>query len=73
MLLAGPPCGLFIFLSSSYHRRSVDFPYGNQDLPKIRASNQLVINLLVLLAIAHARKLFILFLESLNLEKFLLW
>ena len=73
MLLAGPPCGLFIFLSSSYHRRSVDFPYGNQDLPKIRASNQLVINLLVLLAIAHSRRLFILFLESLNLEFFFLW
>ncbi|CAK9002062.1 unnamed protein product [Durusdinium trenchii] len=36
MILCGPPCGLFVFLSASYHRRSMDFPYGDQSKPKIR-------------------------------------
>ena len=58
MILCGPPCGLFVFLSASYHRRSMDFPYGDQSKPKIRGANQLVINLIVLLAVAHKRKIF---------------
>ena len=57
MMLAGPPCGLFVFLSSSYHRRNMCYPYGDQFRGKVRASNQLVVNFLVLLAVAHARGL----------------
>lgn len=60
-IMCGSPCGLFVFMSSSYHMRSVDFPYGDQDKPKIRASNQLVINLVILLAIAHSRRVFFLY------------
>ncbi|CAJ1418629.1 unnamed protein product [Effrenium voratum] len=52
MLLCGPPCGLFVFLSSSYHRRSSLFPYGDQSNKKIRAANQLVINFLIILSVA---------------------
>ena len=58
MLLCGPPCGLFVFLSSSYHRRSSLFPYGDQSNKKIRAANQLVINFLIILSVAESRQLF---------------
>ena len=60
--LLGPPCGLFVFISAAYHQRSWEFPYGNQSKKKIRGSNQLVINLLVLLAVAHCRHVYFLFL-----------
>lgn len=47
-----------MFLSSSFHRRTPLFPYGNQANKKIRDANQLVINFLVLLAVAESRNLF---------------
>lgn len=60
MLMCGSPCGLFVFMASSFHMRSDAFPYGNQFQKAIRDSNQLIINLVVLLAVAHTRSIFIL-------------
>ena len=56
----GPPCGLFVFISSAFHKRSCFLPYGAQALRKIRAANQIIVNLVVLLAVAHSRAVFIL-------------
>ena len=58
--MCGPPCGLFVFISSSFHQRSWMFPCGDQAKWKVRASNQLTLNLLVLLCIAHFREVFFL-------------
>ena len=57
-LLAGPPCALFIFVSSSFHRRSNINIFGNQVEKLVRAANQVVSNLSVLLAICHARMVY---------------
>ena len=62
--MCGSPCGLFVFISSAFHRRSAWLPYGDQFKAKIRASNQLVINLIILLAVAHSRSVFIMFLSA---------
>lgn len=56
--MCGCPCSLFVFMSSSVHKRSCAMPYGDQALPKIRRINQLVVNLTVLLALAHTRGVF---------------
>ena len=61
-LLCGPPCHLYVFMSSSFHCRSIDFPYGDQSKFAVRRANQIVINLLAMLCIAHSRKVFFLFL-----------
>jgi len=63
-LMCGSPCGLFVFISSAFHRRSAFMPYGDQFKAKIRAANQLVINLIILLAVAHSRSVFIMFLSA---------
>ena len=63
-LLAGPPCGLFVFMSSSYHRRTDACVYGDETLFKIRESNQIVVNLAILLCVAHARMIFYLLFAS---------
>lgn len=59
-LLLGPPCGLFVFMSSSYHGRNCAFPYGDQEKKRVREANQIVINMLIMLCIAHYRRLFFL-------------
>lgn len=72
-LMCGSPCGLFVFISSAYHRRSAFMPYGDQFKAKIRAANQLVINLVILLAVAHSRSVFIMFLNpAFNMLNFVL-
>ena len=68
-IMCGPPCGLYVWMSSSVNKRSFLMPFGDQSLKCIRASNQLVINMIVLLAIAHSRSVFMLrlgFLKSLS-------
>lgn len=44
MLLLGPPCSLFIFLSSSCHQRSPSRPYGDVSKLCVRVSNQILHN-----------------------------
>ena len=65
MLLAGPPCSLWIFISSSFHQRSeLNNFYGCQECGSMRHANQLVVNLLVLLCIAHSRFVLYMSLEA---------
>lgn len=45
-------------MSAVFHQRSIHFPYGDERKKAIREANQIVINLLVLLVIAHVRKIF---------------
>ena len=58
LLVGGPPCGLFTFLSSSYHMRSIENPLGDLKKPKVRLSNLLVNNYAVLMLVAFARDVF---------------
>ena len=44
LLTLAPPCSLYIWLSSSVHRRHVLGPYGNVRNLKVRMSNCIVIN-----------------------------
>ena len=62
--MSGSPCGLFVFIASSFHMRCLSFPYGNQMRAKVRDANQLIVNLVVLLAIAHSRSIFIVCFDS---------
>lgn len=55
LAMAGPPCSLWTFLSSSVHRRSDQCPQGDTTNRKVRMSNALVSNLCVLLQWAHSR------------------
>ena len=47
VVLAGPPCSLYVFLSSSVHRRTIARPLGNTDHTKVRLSNLIVSNMCV--------------------------
>jgi hypothetical protein len=58
LLLAGPPCSLWIYMSKSFHGRSKTNPGGLEFKDKVAASNLLVSNLAVLIAIAISRKIF---------------
>jgi len=49
LLLGGPPCSLFIFLSSSMHRRSPAMPRGDESRRAVRLSNLVVDNCVVIL------------------------
>ena len=44
LVAGGPPCSLFIFLSSSVHQRSQENLLGNQQNSKVRLANQIVRN-----------------------------
>ncbi len=55
ILFAGPPCGLFVFISSSVHKRSASRPYGDEGNRNVRAANMLSSNLCIVLAIAFLR------------------
>lgn len=52
---SGPPCSLFIFLSSSYHRRSVKQPRGDETKEKVRLANIIVSNACIILLIGIVR------------------
>ena len=54
LLVAGPPCSLFIWMSSGFTRRNAR-PGGDTSHSKVVLSNILVHNLVVLLCIAHCR------------------
>jgi len=55
VIVAGPPCSLFIFLSSSIHRRSPHRPWGNQEYRSVRLSNCIVRNMTTFLQLMSAR------------------
>ncbi len=55
LIVAGPPCSLWTFMSSSVHKRTAENPGGDSTHRGVRMSNLLVSNLVVLLRHAHAR------------------
>ena len=44
LIMAGPPCSLFIYLSSSYHRRSKLSIFGDTTKAAVHAANLIVSN-----------------------------
>ena len=58
ILIAGPPCSYFVYMSSGFHRRTKDCPQGNTQEPRIVLSNLLVVNVTVLLIVAAMRYCF---------------
>ena len=55
LILAGPPCSLYIFLSSSMHQRSKARPLGDTCNAKVRLSNLIVSNMCQLMMQMLAR------------------
>lgn len=55
LLVLGPPCSLFVFLSSGTHRRNIDAPLGDTDLWVVRKANCIANNVAVLVDIALQR------------------
>ena len=60
LVVAGPPCSHFVFLSVSWHMRSRTCPEGDVLKPKIIMGNIFVLNFAVLLAILTVRGVLIL-------------
>ena len=60
LVVTGPPCGWWIWLSSSKHKRTLNKPNGDLNNPGVRKANAIVENALVLLAVAQCRRLAIL-------------
>ena len=58
LVLLGPPCSLWVFMSSSFHCRSDEFWDGDCSKPAVRAANALVRNVCLILAIGHVRGVF---------------
>ena len=58
LILLGPPCSLWVFMSQSVHQRTVENAVGDIGKASVRAANCLVRNCTMLLAIAHCRKVF---------------
>lgn len=56
LIMAGPPCSLFVFLSSSVHKRKVSQPMGDTSNPKVRLSNRILINTMEVLHIMSKRQ-----------------
>ena len=59
VVLSGPPCSLFVFLSSSFHRRSNLRPLGATDRWKVRLSNLIVSNMCVAMKLVLPRTIYI--------------
>ncbi|CAE7458512.1 RHM1 [Symbiodinium natans] len=55
LVMGGPPCSLFVFMSSSIHRRSLDNPWGNTKYASVRLANRIVSNMAVVLDVLMQR------------------
>ena len=55
IIVGGPPCSLFIFLSSSFHRRGPGHEQVDTSKLPVRLANVIVDNTMVLLEVAHLR------------------
>ena len=53
LILLGPPCSLWVYMSSSYHGRNLANPEGDCRREGVRAANMLIRNVCVLMFIAH--------------------
>ena len=58
LILLGPPCSLWVFFSSSFHKRTKHNAAGDENKRAIRDANTLVRNVCLLLGIAHFRGLY---------------
>ena len=58
LTLLGPPCSLWVFFSSPFHRRTQSNPAGDTTKKAVREANTLVRNTCLLLAIGHFRGVF---------------
>lgn len=59
LVMAGPPCAWWIWLSKSVHQRTKSRPSGKLSHPKVRLNNIIVDNTVVLLAVALCRQVFV--------------
>ena len=59
IIMAGPPCSQWIFMSSSQHCRTADVPYGDCSDKAVCFANVVVANLCILLAIATLRTIWV--------------
>jgi hypothetical protein len=55
LVLAGPPCSLFVWLSSMHHRRNAANPWGNEKYSRVLASNVVASNVCLLLLLCSMR------------------
>mmetsp|Transcript_41424 Transcript_41424/g.74293 ORF Transcript_41424/g.74293 Transcript_41424/m.74293 type:complete len:285 (-) Transcript_41424:202-1056(-) len=53
IIVAGPPCSLFGFMSSSVHKRNVKNVWGDQKLACVRVANRIVWNFVAVLDVLH--------------------
>jgi len=60
LMIAGPPCSHFVWLSSSWHQRDESHPEGNVEEPKVIISNIFVLNFLVIATILCMRGVMVL-------------
>jgi len=56
LLAGGPPCSLFVWISSSIHKRTKENCEGDETNPKVRQANLIVYNVLVLSVVAVCRQ-----------------
>ena len=58
IIVAGPPCSYFVYMSAGFHRRTKSCPQANMQESSIVLSNLLVVNVTVLLIVAAMRSCF---------------
>ena len=58
LILLGPPCSLWVFFSSPFHKRTALNADGDLSKPAVRSANTLVRNVCLLLCIGHWRSLY---------------
>ena len=59
LILLGPPCSLWVFMSASVHRRTKCNTEGDCTKEAVRSANLLVRNICFLIALAHFRGIFV--------------
>lgn len=64
--MAGPPCSMFVFLSSGVHKRTAAQPSGDQSHKKVRLANLVASNALSIMKIMAARRVFVMIEQPLN-------
>ena len=60
LILLGPPCGLWVFMSKSVHKRTKRNPFGDLGREVVQKANCIVRNVTFLLAVAHYRNIYFL-------------
>ncbi|CAK0840887.1 unnamed protein product [Prorocentrum cordatum] len=53
LIVGGPPCSLFTFLSSSVHMRADGYEYGDESNYNVRLANRIALNFMFILKLMH--------------------